>query len=66
MHVRGAFAAMAAMLALQLVLGVVTVMHAAPLGLAILHQLGAVALFTLIVRARFAALYPRAQRIARG
>ena len=65
-HVRGAFAAMAAMLALQLVLGVVTVMHAAPLGLAILHQLGAVALFTLIVRARFAALYPRAQRIARG
>ena len=34
--------------------------------LAILHQLGAVALFTLIVRARFAALYPRAQRIARG
>ena len=65
-HVRGAFAAMAAMLALQLVLGVLTVMHAAPLGLAILHQLGAVALFTLIVRARFAALYPRAQRIARG
>ena len=57
---------MMAMLALQLVLGVVTVMHAAPLGLSILHQLGAVALFALIVRARFAALYPRAQRIARG
>ena len=31
-HVRGAFAAMMAMLALQLVLGVLTVMHAAPLG----------------------------------
>jgi cytochrome c oxidase assembly protein subunit 15 len=65
-HVRGAFAAMMAMLLLQLVLGVVTVMRAAPLGLSILHQLGAVALFALVIRARFAALYPRAQRIARG
>jgi cytochrome c oxidase assembly protein subunit 15 len=65
-HVRGAFAAMMAVLALQLALGVVTVMRAAPLGLAVLHQLGAVALFALIVRARFAALYPRAERIARG
>jgi cytochrome c oxidase assembly protein subunit 15 len=65
-HMRGAFAAMMAMLLLQLVLGVLTVMRAAPLPLALLHQLGAVALFTLVVRARFAALYPRAQRIARG
>jgi cytochrome c oxidase assembly protein subunit 15 len=63
--IRGAFAAMAAVLVLQLVLGVVTVLHGAPWPLAILHQLGAVALFTLTVRARFAALYPRAQRIAR-
>jgi heme a synthase len=65
-HIRGAFAAMMAMLALQVVLGVVTVLHGAPWPLAIVHQLGAVALFTLIVRARFAALYPQAQRIARG
>ncbi|HET9069124.1 MAG TPA: heme A synthase [Amaricoccus sp.] len=65
-HVRGAFAAMMAMLALQLVLGIATVLLAAPLSLAILHQLGAVALFALVIRARFAALYPRAQRIARG
>ena len=57
---------MMAMLALQLLLGILTVTHAAPLGLSILHQLGAVALFTLVIRARFAALYPRAQRIARG
>ena len=56
---------MAAMLVLQVVLGVLTVLHGAPLALAIVHQLGAVALFTLIVRARFAALYPQAQRIAR-
>lgn len=65
-HVRGAFAAMMAMLALQLALGVVTVLHGAPPPLAIVHQLGAVALFVLIVRARFAALYPLSERIARG
>ena len=65
LHVRGAFAAMAAMLVLQVVLGVLTVLHGAPLALAIVHQLGAVGLFTLIVRARFAALYPQAQHVAR-
>jgi cytochrome c oxidase assembly protein subunit 15 len=65
-HLRGAFAAVMAMLVVQLALGVLTVLHGAPLALAVLHQLGAVVLFTLIVRARFAALYPRAQRIARG
>lgn len=65
-NVRGAFAAMMAVLALQVVLGVVTVLHGAPLPIAILHQLGAVALFVLILRARFAALYPLQQRIARG
>jgi cytochrome c oxidase assembly protein subunit 15 len=64
--VRGAFAAVLAMLLLQLVLGILTVMHGAPLPLAALHQLGAVALFALVVRARFAALYPKAQRIARA
>ena len=46
--------------------GIVTVLYAAPLQWAILHQLGAVALFVLTIRARFAALYPRPQRIARG
>jgi cytochrome c oxidase assembly protein subunit 15 len=55
-----------AMLTLQLVLGVVTVLHGAPLPIALLHQLGAVALFVLVIRARFAALYPLQQRIARG
>ena len=65
-HIRGAFAAMMGVLTLQVVLGIVTVLYGAPLPLAIVHQLGAVALFILIVRARFAALYPQAQRIARG
>ena len=64
--IRGAFAAMMAMLAVQVGLGILTVLHGAPLPLAIIHQLGAILLFTLILRARFAALYPRAQRIARG
>lgn len=64
--VRGAFAAVAVMLVAQVALGVLAVIHAAPLGLALVHQLGAVVLFTLLVRARFAALYPKAQRIARG
>ncbi|PIP97793.1 MAG: heme A synthase, partial [Rhodobacterales bacterium CG18_big_fil_WC_8_21_14_2_50_71_9] len=35
--------------------GVLTVMHAAPLALAIVHQAGAVATFALALRARFAA-----------
>jgi cytochrome c oxidase assembly protein subunit 15 len=65
-NVRGAFAAMMLMLAVQVVLGVFTVLQGAPWPIAIVHQLGAVALFTLVIRARFAALYPKPQRIARG
>jgi cytochrome c oxidase assembly protein subunit 15 len=65
-HVRGAFDAMLAMLAVQVGLGIVTVITAAPWQVAIVHQLGAVALFVAILNARFAALYPRAERIARG
>lgn len=65
-HVRGAFAAMMAMMAVQVALGIATVMHGAPWPIAIVHQLGAVALFALVIRARFAAFYPRSQRIARG
>ena len=57
---------MMAMLLVQVALGILTVRQGAPLPLAILHQLGAIALFALILRARFAALYPGAQRIARG
>ncbi len=64
--IRRAFDAMAVMLVAQVGLGIVTVLYAAPWQAAIVHQLGAVALFVLILRARFAALYPLAQRIARG
>lgn len=60
---RGAFAAVLAMLVLQLLLGIVTVLYVAPLELAILHQLGAVLLFFLILRARFLASYPLDQSV---
>ncbi len=55
-----------AMLFGQVVLGVVTVIHAAPLSWAILHQIGAIVLVALILRARFGAAYPAEERIARG
>ncbi|NKB29700.1 MAG: heme A synthase [Rhodobacteraceae bacterium] len=60
---RGAFLAMGAMLVLQMALGVMTVIYSAPLLLAILHQLGAVALWVLILRARFHARYPYPQSL---
>ena len=60
---RGAFALVMAMAVLQMALGIVTVLYAAPPGLALLHQLGAVALVLLALRARFTALYPRAQAL---
>ena len=50
----------------QIVLGIVTLIHAAPWQLAIAHQLAAVAVVVLALRARFLALYPPQQRIARG
>ncbi len=55
---QAAFNMMAAMLLLQVVLGIVTVMHSSPLGLGIAHQIGAVALWVIIWRARFLTAYP--------
>jgi cytochrome c oxidase assembly protein subunit 15 len=55
---QAAFNMMAAMLLLQVILGIVTVMHSAPLSLGLLHQLGAVALWVIILRARFLSTYP--------
>ena len=55
---RQAFDWMAAILFGQVVLGIVTVLHAAPLPLGLAHQAGAILLFTLILRARHRALYP--------
>ena len=60
---RAAFATVLAMLVLQMLLGIMTVLYIAPWHLAILHQLGAVLLFALILRARFLAQYPLAQSV---
>lgn len=60
---RSAFSAVLAMMLLQMVLGIATVLYLAPWHLAIVHQFGAVVLFALILRARFLAGYPVAQSV---
>ena len=60
---RRAFGDMMALVAVQIVLGVVTVMNSAPWQLAILHQATAVALWVAILRARFLAGYPRTESL---
>ncbi|UPH70507.1 COX15/CtaA family protein [Abyssibius alkaniclasticus] len=61
--VRKAFNLVALALLLQLGLGVGTVLLAAPLDWALAHQLGAVLLFVLVIRARFRAGYPARQSL---
>ncbi len=60
---RGAFSTAFAMLCLQVVLGIITVLYIAPVSLALLHQLGAVVLWVLILRTRFLCQYPVAQSV---
>ncbi|WP_339107398.1 heme A synthase [Thioclava sp. GXIMD4216] len=62
-NTKGAFMAMGAMLLCQVILGIVTVMHAAPMPLGLAHQFGAVILWVLIIRARFHARYPVVQSV---
>lgn len=57
------FNAVMAMLAVQVVLGIFTVLYGAQLHIAITHQLGAILLWVLIIRARFGAGYPVVQTI---
>ena len=61
--VRFAFNSVLAMMSLQMVLGITTVLYAAPWHIAIVHQLGAVVLWVLILRARFLAAYPPQQSV---
>ncbi len=60
---RRAFGDVMALMVLQLVLGVITVMHSAPWELAILHQFTAVVVWVAILRARHLAGYPRIDSI---
>ena len=61
-----AFDYVALTLVAQLGLGIATVMYAAAAGIAIIHQLGAVALWVLIIGARFVSQYPVAQSVRKG
>ncbi len=63
---RGAFHAVMAMLVAQMVLGIITVLTAAHMHIAITHQIGAVILWVLIIRARHLSMYPVAGSIAKG
>lgn len=58
-----AFAVFAVMLVAQVVLGVVAVLTSATLWAAIIHQIGAVVLWVLILRARVLACYPVARSV---
>ena len=60
---RFAFHSMLAAMVLQVVLGIATVIYSAPWEIAIVHQLGAVVLWVVILRARFIAQYPHPQSI---
>ncbi len=60
---RRAFDWVAVMIFGQVVLGIVTVMLSAPWHVAILHQLTAVLVWVLILRARLLAQYPHAQSV---
>ena len=55
---RGAFTAMLVAMAAQIGLGILNVLHASPLPLALTHQLGALVMFALILRGRHHARYP--------
>lgn len=60
---RFAFNAVMSVLALQIVLGIVTVLYGAPWQIAIAHQVLAVVLWVLILRARYLSAYPVATSI---
>lgn len=59
MSTRIAFSWLGAWIFVQVGLGIITLMNAAPLYLGLLHQAGAIIAITLIQRARFMARYPK-------
>lgn len=65
-RVRFAFNAVMAAMVLQVLLGIMTVLYAAPWHIAIAHQILAVVLWVLILRARFMAGYPVQDSIREG
>lgn len=59
-------AASAALVWAQMAWGIVTVMNGAPLWLALIHQAMAIALWIVVLRARFSAVYPVEQSLREG
>lgn len=64
--VKKAFNLLMGIVVLQMALGIITVLYAAPWQVAILHQIGAIAIISLGLRARFAAMYPATQSLRQG
>ncbi|MCP5038430.1 MAG: heme A synthase [Rhodobacteraceae bacterium] len=60
---RTAFSYVGAMALLQMTLGIFTVLYAAPLHVAISHQIGAILFWVLILNARHQALFPKTSNI---
>ena len=60
---RNAFMLASGMIVVQMVIGIVTVLNASPLHIAIVHQAGAILTFSLILTARYRAGYPKAQSV---
>ncbi|MEZ5685830.1 MAG: COX15/CtaA family protein [Paracoccaceae bacterium] len=63
---RTAFLWMGAVLLLQLALGIVTLVHGAPLSLGLVHQAGAILVWVMVIRARFLARHPILRSIREG
>ncbi len=61
--IRGQFKWVLIFIAAQAVWGIVTVMGGAPLNLAIVHQLGAILVWIIVLRARFEVVYPGVQKL---
>ncbi|KJZ20212.1 heme A synthase [Loktanella sp. S4079] len=61
--IKAAYHGVFGMMFLQMVLGIFTVIYSAPWHIAIVHQIGAVALWVLILRARFLSQYPVSQSV---
>ncbi|MBT8412205.1 MAG: COX15/CtaA family protein, partial [Octadecabacter sp.] len=60
---RFAFNVVLAVMTLQMVIGIITVLYSAPVQIAIVHQFTAVILWVAIIRARYLARYPLPQSI---
>jgi cytochrome c oxidase assembly protein subunit 15 len=60
---RFVFNAVFALMVLQMVLGIMTVLYSAQVHVAITHQIGAIVLWVLILNGRFLARYPAAQSV---